>query len=75
VTTANGQKVEGTLNRIDDYMVSVKLADGTYRTFRTDSPNGPKVELRDPLKGHRDLLQAYSDADIHNITAFLVTLK
>jgi cytochrome c oxidase cbb3-type subunit 3 len=75
VTTANGQKVEGTLNRIDDYMVSVKLADGAYRTFRTDGPNAPKVELRDPLKGHRDLLQAYSDADIHNITAFLVTLK
>jgi mono/diheme cytochrome c family protein len=75
VTTANGQKVEGTLNRIDDYMVSVKLADGTYRTFRTDGANAPKVELRDPLKGHRDLLQAYSDADIHNITAFLVTLK
>jgi hypothetical protein len=33
------------------------------------------VELRDPLKGHRDLLQTYSDEDIHNVTAFLVTLK
>jgi mono/diheme cytochrome c family protein len=75
VTLANGQKVEGTLNRIDDFMVSLRLADGTYRTFRTDAPNAPKVELRDPLKGHRDLLTAYSDDDIHNITAFLVTLK
>ena len=37
--------------------------------------NGPKVELRDPLKGHRDLLLTYSDDDIHNITAFLTTLK
>ena len=75
VTLANGQKVEGTLNRIDDFMVSLKLADGTYRTFRTEGANAPKVELRDPLKGHRDLLLTYSDDDIHNITAFLVTLK
>ncbi len=75
VTLANGQKVEGTLNRIDDFMVSLKMADGTYRTFRTDTPNGPKVELRDPLKGHRDLLTTYSDDDIHNITAYLVTIK
>ena len=75
VTLANGQKVEGTLNRLDDFMVSLKMADGTYRTFRTEGANAPKVELRDPLKGHRDLLQTYSDDDIHNITAFLVTLK
>jgi cytochrome c oxidase cbb3-type subunit III len=75
VTLANGQKVEGTLNRIDDFMVSLKMADGTYRTFRTEGANAPKVELRDPLKGHRDLLLTYSDEDIHNITAFLVTLK
>jgi cytochrome c553 len=75
VTMANGQKVEGTLNRLDDFMVSLKMADGTYRTFRTDGANAPKVDLRDPLKGHRDLLQMYSDADIHNVTAYLVTLK
>jgi len=75
VTLANGQKIEGTLNRLDDFMVSLRMADSTYRTFRTEGANAPKVELRDPLKGHRDLLQTYSDADIHNITAFLVTLK
>jgi len=75
VTMANGQRVEGTLNRIDDFMVSLKMGDGTYRTFRTEGANAPKVELRDPLKGHRDLLQTYSDEDIHNVTAFLVTLK
>jgi mono/diheme cytochrome c family protein len=75
VTMANGQKVQGTLNRLDDFMVSLKMADGTYRTFRTEGANAPKVELRDPLKGHRDLLTTYSDAEIHNVTAYLVTLK
>ncbi len=48
--------------------------DGTRRSFRT-SGDTPKVEVHDPLQPHRDLLRMYTDADIHNVTAFLVTLK
>ena len=75
VTLANGEKVEGTLSRIDDFGVSLRLADGGHRSFRTTGRNAPRVELRDPLRGHKDLLPTYSDADIHNVTAYLVTLK
>ena len=35
----------------------------------------PKVEIHDPLQAHLDLLRKYTDADIHNVTAYLVTLK
>ena len=35
----------------------------------------PKVDITDPLKPHRDLLPKYSDKEIHDITAYLVTLK
>ena len=49
-------------------------ADGTHRSFRTIG-NTPAVEVHDPLQPHKDLLRVYSDADIHNVTAFLVTLK
>jgi len=35
----------------------------------------PKVEIHDPLAPHKDLLRTYSDTDIHNLTAYLVTLK
>jgi hypothetical protein len=35
----------------------------------------PRVDVRDPLQPHRDLLGVYTDADIHDVTAFLVTLK
>ena len=52
VTLANGEKVEGTLSRIDDFVVSLRLADGEHRSFRTTGRNAPKVELRDPLRGH-----------------------
>ena len=66
--------VEGNLVRIDDFLVSMEQADGTIKTFRRDG-NVPKVELKDPMKGHRDLLSTYSDKDMHDVTAYLVTLK
>ena len=60
--------------RIDDFLISLRLEDDTIRTF-TRFGDKPKVELRDPMKVHRDLLSVYTDADIHNVTAYLVTLK
>jgi len=74
VTTPNGQKVEGRLDRIDDFLVVLTTAEGAQRSFgRTGDV--PKVEVRDPLEAHRRLLGVYSDRDIHDVTAFLVTLK
>ena len=74
VTPATGAKVEGRLVRIDDFIVTLALADGTQRTFRRDGET-PKVEIHDPLQPHKDLLRRYSDTDIHNLTAYLVTVK
>ena len=74
VTLPSGEKIEGVLDRLDDFAVSLTLADGTYRSFRT-SGDTPKVEVHDPLQPHKDLLRVYTDADIHNVTAYLVTLK
>ncbi len=74
VTLAGGKKVEGNLKRIDDFTVTLIEADGTPRTFRRNG-DVPKVELHDPLEPHRDLLQTYTDKDIHNVTAYLESLK
>jgi len=74
VTLPSGQKISGTLDRIDDFIVSLRDDAGTYRSFTRDGAT-PNVEIRDPLKAHRDLLSKYTDADIHNVTAYLVTLK
>jgi cytochrome c oxidase cbb3-type subunit III len=74
VTLPSGEKISGTLDRIDDFTVSLRDDAGTYRSFSRDGAT-PKVEVRDPLQAHRDLLSKYTDADIHNVTAFLVTLK
>jgi mono/diheme cytochrome c family protein len=74
VTLPSGEKIDGTLGRIDDFMVALTMADGTRRSFRTVGDT-PKVEVHDPLQPHKELLRTYSDTDIHNVTAFLVTLK
>ncbi len=74
VTLPSGESVEGELVHIDEFLVSVKLADGTVRTVRREGDT-PKVVIRDPMKGHRELLAEYTDKDIHDVTAYLVTLK
>ena len=74
VTPATGQKIEGTLVRLDDFYVVVELADRTQRTFRREGDH-PAIDVRDPLEPHVKLLPAYTDRDIHNVTAYLVTLK
>jgi cytochrome c oxidase cbb3-type subunit III len=74
VTLPSGQKIEGRLRRIDDFLVSVYLPDGGERTIARNGAT-PRVELHDPLQPHRDLLPTYADKDIHDVTAYLVTLK
>ena len=74
VVTVNGQKFEGRLLRMDEFFVSIAMPDGTSRTFRREV-DGPPIELRDPLAQHKALLKVYADKDIHDLTAYLVTLK
>ncbi len=74
VTPRSGPRVEGRLDRIDDFLVVLTPEDGIQRSFRREGAD-PKVEIRDPLDGHRKLLTEYTDKDIHDVTAYLVTLK
>ena len=74
VTMADGKKYEGRQLLRDDFLVSLVDADGVQRTIRRNG-DVPKVEVHDPMKAHRDLLLTLTDDDIHNLTAYLVTVK
>ena len=74
VTPPGGKKVDGRLVRVDDFSVSLIDKDGARQSFSRDG-DVPKVELKDPLQPHKDLLKTYADKDIHNLTAYLVTVK
>jgi cytochrome c oxidase cbb3-type subunit III len=74
VTLGSGQKIEGRVIRADDFVVALGLADGASRSFRREG-DAPKVEIHDSREGHRKLLSGYTDKDVHDVTAYLVTLK
>lgn len=74
VTQPSGEKIDGRLVRIDDFLITVALPDATIRTFRRDG-DAPKVDVHDPMKAHRDLLPVYTDQNMHDVTAYLATLK
>ena len=69
----SGKSVKGTLVRVDDFNVSLRESSGEYQTFERVS--GVKVDLIDPFAGHIALLNKYTDLDIHNLLAYLVTLQ
>jgi hypothetical protein len=74
VALPSGESFTGTPTYLDDFTVSLREDDGTYRSFvrHKDSPN---VVIKNKLQAHLDQLLHYTDADIHNLTAYLVTLK
>jgi cytochrome c oxidase cbb3-type subunit 3 len=74
VTLPSGTSFTGAPLYLDDFTVSLREADGTYRSFKR-SNDVPRVEIENLLQAHLDQLLHYSDSDIHNLTAYLVTLK
>jgi cytochrome c oxidase cbb3-type subunit III len=74
VSLPSGEQAQGRIVRIDDFIVVLADADGSTRSFRRDG-DVPKVEIKDPREPHRKLWPTYTDKDIHDVTAYLVTLK
>jgi cytochrome c oxidase cbb3-type subunit III len=74
VTPGSGPRVEGRLVRIDDFIVVLMQDDGTRRTFLRKGDQ-PKVDVHDPSEAHRTLVAALADKDMHNVTAYLWSLK
>ncbi len=75
VKTAAGETFTGPLILVTDFDVMVyDAATQQPRTWlRTDGI--PTVTLTDPLQAHVDMLRQWKDKDIHNMTAFLASLK
>src|SRR5436190_1049783 len=66
VRLPGGQRVSGTIRRLDDFDVAVVDASGEYHSWPREAV---RVEMADPLHAHRELLARYTDADVHNVTA------
>jgi cytochrome c oxidase cbb3-type subunit 3 len=72
MTTPSGEQIAGKLDHLDEFSVSMRDAAGWYHSWPRDQV---KVNVRDPLQVHREMLTQFTDADIHNLFAYLETLK
>lgn len=72
VQLASGERVSGTLDHLDEFTVSMHDAAGWYRSF---SREGTTVDVQDPRAAHETLLPKYSDQQMHDLLAYLETLK
>jgi cytochrome c oxidase cbb3-type subunit 3 len=74
VTLADGQKIEGVDYGTSDFLVVMRDMQGGYHRWPREG-DFPKVEAHNPRQAHFDLIRRLTDDDMHNVTAYLVTIK
>jgi len=72
VTLASGERVTGTLAYRDEFIIALRDASGQYRSWPADRVS---ASVNDPLDAHAQQLGKYSDADMHDVLAYLQTLR
>jgi mono/diheme cytochrome c family protein len=75
VTLPSGGTESGVLVHIDDFNVSFVDSSENYHSYPLRGPEAVKAKVDDPLAAHAELLTKYSNADMHNVLAYLETLK
>jgi cytochrome c oxidase cbb3-type subunit 3 len=73
ITPASGPAISGVLVEESDFYLTVRDGDGTTRVLRRTP--GMKVVKVNPLQSHIDLLDRVSDKQIHDLVAYLETMK
>jgi mono/diheme cytochrome c family protein len=73
VTPASGTPTAGVLLHLDDFNVSLRDGAGEYHSFKRTA--AVRVVKNDPTQAHHDLLDHYTDRNIHDIVAYLETMK
>ena len=73
VTPPSGAAISGVLVQMDDFNVSLRDAAGAYRSFKR-TPDLTVVKT-DPLAAHIALLDTITDKQLHDVVAYLETLK
>lgn len=73
VTLQDGKTISGTLKHLDDFYVSLYDAQGNYQSVPLQK--GIQVQVEDKLVFHRQMLAKYTNQQMHDLTAYLVTLK
>jgi len=73
VTTEAGETLNGELVHMDDFTVALRDSSGAYRSVKRTA--GVRVTKNDPYAAHVELLSKITDKAIHDVVAYLETLK
>jgi cytochrome c oxidase cbb3-type subunit 3 len=73
VKTPDGATLSGRVTRVTDFRIT--LVDGDGQTHVIDRKPGVVVEMKDPLAAHQAMIMTLKNDDLHNVTAYLETLK
>jgi cytochrome c oxidase cbb3-type subunit 3 len=72
VTTRSGETVTGRLAYRDEFTIALTDAAGWHRSWPTSQVT---FTVNDPLDAHRAQLGKYTDSDMHDVLAYLQTLR
>ena len=72
VTLGSGESITGMLSYKDEFTVGLIDSSGTYRSWRT---RDVKYKVDAPVEAHVALFEKYTDNDIHNLMAYIQTLR
>ena len=73
VKTPDGTTSSGRLRQISDFRIT--LEDSAGRAHVIERTPGVEVEMKDPLAPHQEMIMTLQNEDMHNVTAYLETLK
>jgi len=73
VKTQQGATISGRVTQVSDFRITLVSADG--QTHAIDRGPGVDVAMKDPLAPHQALVNSLRNDDMHNVTAYLETLK
>ena len=72
VTLPSGKQIDGTLAYLDEFVLGLRDGNGTYHSWQIGKV---KYDVKSPVEAHVNQFSKYTDADIHNLMAYLQTLR
>jgi mono/diheme cytochrome c family protein len=73
VTLPGGKSYTGTAVHIDDFDVQIREENGDYHAWKRTP--AMKLVMHDPFAAHHEMLRHYTAKQIHDVVAYLETLK
>ena len=73
VKMPGGETIAGRVTQVSDFRIT--LVDNSGQSHSIDRVPGVEVQIKDPLAAHQEMILSLTNDDMHNVTAYLETLK